>query len=102
MVKQMKLNTQLATASLPRHKKHLQHQYGALADAVLAEAVSGRAWGLPAVSFHFPTYAHHTHVHEYLCIRGVAVPRGGRATAGIGTFKRGQEGEGSRLKDPVW
>ena len=49
-MKQLTLTTQLANASLPRHKKQLQQQYGALADAVLAEAVSGRAWGLPAVS----------------------------------------------------
>ena len=76
---QMKLNTQLATASLPRHKKHLQQQYGALADAVLAEAVSGRAWGLPAVSLHLSTHAHRTHAHEYLCIRGCAPWREGES-----------------------
>jgi len=51
VVKQLTLTTQLANASLPRHKKQLQQQYGALADAVLAEAVSGRAWGLPTVSY---------------------------------------------------
>ena len=49
LVKGVKLNQQLATASLPRHKALLEQQYGALASCVLAEAVSGRAWGLPKV-----------------------------------------------------
>lgn len=49
LVKGVKLNHQLSNASLPRHRNLLQQQYGAMADAVLAEAVSGRPWGLPKV-----------------------------------------------------
>jgi hypothetical protein len=49
LVKGVKLNQQLSNASLPRHRNLLQQQYGAMAGAVLAEAVSGRPWGLPKV-----------------------------------------------------
>ena len=44
-----RLNQELATASLPRHMGILKQQYGAMAGPVLAEAVSGRAWGLVQV-----------------------------------------------------
>jgi len=47
------LNQELATASLPRHMGILKQQYGAMAGPVLAEAVSGRAWGLVQV---FPSF----------------------------------------------
>lgn len=54
LLKGMKLNHLLANASLVRHKNALQQQYGAMGSAVLAEAVSGRPWGLPKVSRVFP------------------------------------------------
>ena len=50
IIKALKLNQQVASASLPRHKAQLQHHFGALSAAVLAEALSGRPWGLPKVS----------------------------------------------------
>jgi len=59
LLKGMKLNQKLANASLVRHKNALQQQYGAMGSAVLAEAVSGRPWGLPKV----PDF-----VYAFLCV----------------------------------
>ena len=49
MVMGTKLMQQLATASLPQQAMALQKQYGDMASTILAEAVSGRPWGLAKV-----------------------------------------------------